>query len=373
MPTKKEAQQKADKEFDSVLDDLGWEFRFMKVLDSVLLKREDISIKKGKSYTEKKKYSGWIDKEFEAYVFPFTVTIKDKSASGKYLIPKDYQSIEMIDSFGDNVIRTLVDFWMVDGKLVDEKDYRRRYPVDEAIIEASGIVKSFDMSKGEKITLNRLVKRFRPTEEYFVNNLGEGWWSKETITVGHDVFDGAELGTYYVDIKDGSHGYAVYMGEHKGKYPLNIKKGAYHTGTGDYWIGKVPPRYMFPDFLGSSYEPARKALARVVWKYKYGLPEEQYDQEYKDQFLSKKVKYKKSKDFDLDGEWITIIDGIEYDIFRDETSGIYSSPVWYGGKRTEKALNRSFDINKILGYTKKEATQKLLELIWQNMTSVDEQ
>lgn len=93
----------------------------------------------------------------------------------------------------------------------------------------------------------------------------------------------------------------------------------------------------------------------------------------KRKFLAQKVKYKKSKDFWMDGIWITTIDGTEYDIFRDATSGISNYPVWYGGDRTDKALNMSFEVSKILGYTKKEATQKLLELIWQNMTSVDEQ
>jgi len=76
------------------------------------------------------------------------------------------------------------------------------------------------------------------------------------------------------------------------------------------------------------------------------------------------IKWKKGKDFDMDGTWETEIGGKIYDIYRDATSGIYSSAVWYLGRKSEKIFKISkSDILDILGYTKKEATKKLVERI----------
>ena len=79
----------------------------------------------------------------------------------------------------------------------------------------------------------------------------------------------------------------------------------------------------------------------------------------KEQFFSQKVKYKKSKDFDNTGGWITTIDDEKYEIFRD-----MSNKWWYATPATARKLGR--DDKKHLGFTKKEATAKLLELIWES-------
>jgi len=86
----------------------------------------------------------------------------------------------------------------------------------------------------------------------------------------------------------------------------------------------------------------------------------------KAQFLSQKVKYKKSKDFDDTGEWITTIDGEEYKIYKNMNTGW-----WNITSESAKKLKLEDSYGSThMGFTKKDATSKLLEQIWENRSSI---
>jgi hypothetical protein len=86
----------------------------------------------------------------------------------------------------------------------------------------------------------------------------------------------------------------------------------------------------------------------------------------KAQFLSQKVKYKKSKDFDNTGGWIATILGEDYEIYKDMNTGW-----WNTTSESAKKLKLGDSYGSThMGFTKKDATSKLLEQIWENRSSI---